>query len=450
MPLTTPSISRRSASVSLPVHRGNLVEAPQHSSSFLPAESAASAHPGQRVVLDDRAGARAPREAPFPGRPAPRRVARGRGPRPLRLLCYGDSVTAGLYHAGAKFSQDRAYGFRPYGEVLAAAVTADGGPPCDAVTFGLSGLTGAELAVKMDDAAIPDVFGHKYKGLRHASMSEGPWDLVLLMVGTNDLGKFESIHQILRNTNQLHRACHELGLPTIALAPSHGMFKAERDKLARLLQDWARATPEILAYYDSEEVLPRMSSNGFWEADGLHLSEAGSVELGRRMAIRVAPLLAHLANGVAAQATSLTPPRPATPRALAAAAATGPVAVATAPAFSAAAPQATPLTPPQPATLRALATATAAAAAPGPAAAATAPSFAAAAPQSMLHVESSGQSWFDDRLKPFVEKREVGSRDLGMWGFHPQWAHGDAPAAVLQCERRLPVLGQLGNLIAVV
>merc|ERR1712228_750659 len=71
-----------------------------------------------------------------------------------------------------------------------------------------------------------------------------------------------------------------------------GPLRAARQHLARLLADWAHATPGVAAYYDSEELLPRLAHNGFWEPDELHLSAAGSMELGRRLAPRVRPLLA--------------------------------------------------------------------------------------------------------------------------------------------------------------
>jgi len=61
--------------------------------------------------------------------------------------------------------------------------------------------------------------------------------------------------------------------------------------LAQILRKWTESAPKVLACLDVEEMVPRVDGNGFWEADGLHLSAAGSNELGRRVAPQVSALL---------------------------------------------------------------------------------------------------------------------------------------------------------------
>ena len=52
---------------------------------------------------------------------------------------------------------------------------------------GLSGLTAEELVDGMDDEDIRDSTGRIGRGLQLVLAERGPFDLVLLMAGTNDL-----------------------------------------------------------------------------------------------------------------------------------------------------------------------------------------------------------------------------------------------------------------------
>jgi len=209
-----------------------------------------------------------------------------------RILCYGDSNTAGYCLGGRRF--------QPYGKSLAKALTAEG-MPCEAIVCGLSGLTAADLAARIDAAIIPDVVGWHGRGLVRTLEDEGPFDLALIMAGTNDLGLSVPPEAIVKHVSQLHAACHKRGVPTVALAPPtvlNGPLRAARKKLASLLASWACTSPGIVACFDSEELLPRREHNGCWEPDELHLSAVGSTELGRILAIRTFPLLSKLSLGL--------------------------------------------------------------------------------------------------------------------------------------------------------
>jgi len=210
-----------------------------------------------------------------------------------RFLCYGDSVTAGFCDGG-RF-------FQPYGKVL-AEVLANGGVPCEATVYGLSGLTAMELASKTSAVAIQDLQGKRSKGLTHALAEDGPFDLAFILAGTNDIGLGMPPQAVVQHLSKLHAACHERGVATVAIAPPTqlaGPARAARDHVARLLASWAHATSNVIAYFDSEELLPH-GRNGFWEPDEIHLSAAGSIELGRKLAPRVAPLLAQVGNAAGA------------------------------------------------------------------------------------------------------------------------------------------------------
>jgi len=214
-----------------------------------------------------------------------------------RILCYGDSNTAGFCLGGRRFE--------PYGKSLAEALTAMG-MPCEAIVCGLSGLTAAEMAAKIDAAIIPDVVGWHGRGLVRTLEDEGPFDLALIMAGTNDLGCSVPAEAIVKHVSQLHAACHKRGVPTVALAPPTSLKKplrAAREDLASLLASFARTSPGVVNCFDIEELLPRKAHNGFWEPDELHLSAAGSIELGRILAMRAFHLLSKLALGLGAATT---------------------------------------------------------------------------------------------------------------------------------------------------
>merc|ERR1719327_192047 len=97
---------------------------------------------------------------------------------PLRVLCYGDSLTAGFYAGGRKFS--------PYGAALEEAMTAQG-LDAEVQIMGLSGHQGSQMVAELEaPVTAADITGRRGKGLGHILDEEGPFDLVILMAGTND------------------------------------------------------------------------------------------------------------------------------------------------------------------------------------------------------------------------------------------------------------------------
>mmetsp|Transcript_110001 Transcript_110001/g.206188 ORF Transcript_110001/g.206188 Transcript_110001/m.206188 type:complete len:360 (+) Transcript_110001:61-1140(+) len=189
----------------------------------------------------------------------------------LRVLCYGDSNTAGFCSKGTKFE--------PYARSLEKALLAPGIIGCDVFHAGLSGLTAEEMADKMDHSSIRDVCGHEHEGLRKLIGKHRP-DVVIIMAGTNDIGRGAQPGHIMQHVGRLHDACHENGIPTIALAPSSVPGVKCRDYLSMALKRYASVNPNVAIYADIEELLPR-GPLGYWEPDVLHLSPAGSRALGQ-------------------------------------------------------------------------------------------------------------------------------------------------------------------------
>jgi len=163
------------------------------------------------------------------------------------VLCYGDSLTAGFNKGGRQFN--------PWGPVLqekagCAAVTVCGG----------SGLTACEMLQKSKRMSIFDVCNDEIPGIDYAldnAEEDGfPYDLCIIMVGTNDLGHDYKPHEVFESVVGLHQTCHRHGVPTIAISIPPNSFthgKMSRTTFSesyiskwkeanQLIRDWATTT----------------------------------------------------------------------------------------------------------------------------------------------------------------------------------------------------------------
>jgi lysophospholipase L1-like esterase len=207
----------------------------------------------------------------------------------FKILCFGDSITAG-FHSGGRC-------FEPYGRTMGGAMRSSG---CDVSVLvnGLSGLTAREMVAKAKHPAVPDCTGKVGKGLE-VLLNQKP-DLVIIMAGTNDLGMGVSPQAILADVARLHKACHARGIPTVALAPStvaQGPSTLGRQQLASLLRKWAKSTPSVVACIDMMELIPHHGPSPHWDFDGLHLSAGGSRALGRRLSDKLVHLVEDRTSG---------------------------------------------------------------------------------------------------------------------------------------------------------
>jgi hypothetical protein len=161
------------------------------------------------------------------------------------------------------------------------------------------------MITELDARNIVD--GHKRsgKGLRSILDEDGPIDLVIIMVGTNDLGKGQFPDNIANDVAFLHSVCHECGVPTIAIAPPFGVCQQRashsammRRRMTELLPSYLEEKEGLLCYFDSEELVPYTCSE-CW-SDDIHFTPAGSRMLGQRLAEWLLPVLhsARLEAGV--------------------------------------------------------------------------------------------------------------------------------------------------------
>eukprot|EP00416_Gambierdiscus_australes_P042987 CAMPEP_0171118724 /NCGR_PEP_ID=MMETSP0766_2-20121228/95401_1 /TAXON_ID=439317 /ORGANISM="Gambierdiscus australes, Strain CAWD 149" /LENGTH=436 /DNA_ID=CAMNT_0011581329 /DNA_START=1 /DNA_END=1312 /DNA_ORIENTATION=- len=221
-----------------------------------------------------------------------------------QLLCYGDSLTAGFYAGGRAFE--------PYAQTL-AEVLAAAGSATEIRACGHSGHSAGEMVKNLESNHVQDVAMRHGKGLRRILADEPLPELVLIMAGTNDLGRQRTSKAIFQDVHRLHSECHARGVRTVVLAPpaapsmARTSWERERGKVKELLAAWARSAPLCALFVDPAELVQPTRTGGAWDPDGLHFSAAGSQLLGRRLAPLLLPLLvARRSPGAGATAVEST------------------------------------------------------------------------------------------------------------------------------------------------
>lgn len=217
-----------------------------------------------------------------------------------RVLCYGDSLTAGFYAGGQRFE--------PYARSLLQACRA-AGVACEVSFCGHNGRTAAQMNEAVD-TSLKDICGFVGKGLRRILQEDGTFDLVLIMAGTNDFGAGATHTEVFERVARLHEVCHECGAQSAVLAPppvpkAGPHHELTRRLLVTLLRGLARRSERIVACVDPADHLPAREQR-FWDPDGLHFSPLGSRTLGKGLA---ALAMEHLALdlGAAPRRSSVVP-----------------------------------------------------------------------------------------------------------------------------------------------
>jgi lysophospholipase L1-like esterase len=203
-----------------------------------------------------------------------------------RVVCYGDSNTAG-FHSGGR-------AFEPYGKTLANSLAA-AGVPCEVAVCGLCGFTTADMLHNSDSRRVTPQCGPAGRGLLRM-IEEDPVDLVIIMTGTNDLGHGTTPSTIAQQVEELHGICHDESIATVCLAPttvSQRQMRASRQQLSDKLERWSCKARNVLDFLDVEDLLPR-SEPRYWEADDLHISSLGSRTLGSSLAPHASAWLQQL------------------------------------------------------------------------------------------------------------------------------------------------------------
>lgn len=187
--------------------------------------------------------------------------------RQYSVLAYGDSLTAGYHDDGDSFS--------PYAESL------NNEEPkilCD--HLGHSGWTAQGMCMA---ATFPQT-------LREAANAGFPYDLAVVMAGTNDLSSLDS-ERIAQDVWNLHERAHALGVDTMAIGVPQSYAQLVVDDLARCAQDVNRRLESLCLENDAATYVACPVLYGattlerqLWEPDGLHMSAAGYDALGKALA----------------------------------------------------------------------------------------------------------------------------------------------------------------------
>ena len=206
-----------------------------------------------------------------------------------RLLAFGDSLTAGYTDAGESF-----HPWAPLLQRKFGLATAD--------HIGLSGWTTAQMVQHLDATAATDVCGRSWPGLRRsvreATDAGMPYDIVVIMAGTNDLADYYTPEEVVANLALLHSVAHSSGAKSVAITipESAGSVQVRwlrelRQEANAAVREWALAQPaERLMLVDSNQLLP-YAPGRFWEPDGLHMSCDGYQTFGTKLAAAIGPFV---------------------------------------------------------------------------------------------------------------------------------------------------------------
>ncbi|CAE7348345.1 SLC39A12 [Symbiodinium natans] len=170
---------------------------------------------------------------------------------------------------------------------------------------GLTGKSAEEMLLGVNTSLVDQCgIAWKDRGLARTLEEDGPFDLVLLMAGTNDLPYTHRRRNAAANLRALHQVCHRRGIPTVAMAPplapvGDKPWRSNRQALLEDMEVLFQGLDKHLTYMDPSVILSHENSL-MWDPDGLHFSQIGSYTLGKSLA----KLAIELCEGPAS-----TPPR---------------------------------------------------------------------------------------------------------------------------------------------
>lgn len=193
-------------------------------------------------------------------------------PQIKRILCYGDSLTAGFCFRGSKYY--------PYASFLKTKLQSSLiGVTIEVDHFGFCGKTTKDLIDNANADCFKDVNGKSGPGIV-AALRKKEYDVVVLMTGTNDLLHGESASTIFANIQKLTNLAFSLDTQIKHLInigiPDSSAFDSgnDRDQLHLVNQWLADHNQTGRSYIDCP--LKYSSESTSFDADGLHFSESGS------------------------------------------------------------------------------------------------------------------------------------------------------------------------------
>lgn len=182
--------------------------------------------------------------------------------RPIRILCAGDSITEGC----SAFQPQT----HPYSALLAAAISA----PTAVDNVGQAGLTVAQIHDRLRDALKVDDTGKRL-----------PYDVVLVMGGTNDIGPDDSdLEALLGRLEAAWRTARQSGAVVAAMTVVEVRLGVPMRDRALALNEMIRARvaelqDDGIRLLDAFAALPSDGHDAYW-SDPVHPSARGYKRLG--------------------------------------------------------------------------------------------------------------------------------------------------------------------------
>ena len=211
--------------------------------------------------------------------------------RTLRILCYGDSLTAGYSQSG--------FSFTPYSGFLTSKLLSEKkaeNVTLEADAFGFSGWTTTQMAQQAEKTGLQAMGAPPggYPGLRRA-LEMKAYDLVIIMAGTNDLGHGTASKDILANLKFLHSMVVERSMSLLAVGiPESGFVVSNEDAARRRSEVNMALKGEMESLQNGTYVdcpLKYSRDSPHFDYDGLHFSEEGYKYLGQTLAAHVDEIL---------------------------------------------------------------------------------------------------------------------------------------------------------------
>lgn len=183
----------------------------------------------------------------------------------VRILAFGDSLTEGWTAFGTKF--------HPYSSKLQILLQSlPVSKPFSIINRGISGETTEQM-----QARLPRILA-----------KDGPFDLAIILGGTNDLGRSldKKANSLFERLKSLHEEILKECPLSVALTIPEGGFdernpalRKKRSKVNQLLKDYVQANRDKMILCDLSVKLPHKSLSEedrrrFWH-DGLHFTPDG-------------------------------------------------------------------------------------------------------------------------------------------------------------------------------
>lgn len=175
----------------------------------------------------------------------------------IRVLATGDSLTAGYHHWGLSY--------HPYTEKLKELIN---NPNVLIDNTGIPGETTEQIQARLIDSL----------------KNNSPYDYVILLAGTNDLGLRKSTQEIQNNLFSMYESILQSGSHLIAITiPQSGCSETNyvnsRNTINQAIKVFAKKNKKNVTYVDLESLIPYEKGGDFWD-DNLHFSRLGYDKMG--------------------------------------------------------------------------------------------------------------------------------------------------------------------------